>query len=225
MYFSDTTVGPVTGVAGAAGWSNSAGMTGQARQLTREHLGDALANRIATDVTAVNPLNVGLRQHFTETLAAQSLSGTFSLVIRGLESLAAADSTLQAIVRVVSQDGATTRATLYAGHAAALNATVGALGQEFGLTAETRIIPAGTALSPYTCVDGDRISVETGPRLYNTVTTSYDTTLRYGHPVGTADFALTAGLTTDLVPWVEFSQNLLFFSGFVRHRTSPNYRR
>jgi hypothetical protein len=35
-------------------------------------------------------------------------------------------------------------------------------------------------------------------------------TLRFGDPTGTADFALTGDLTTDLCPWVELSANLTF---------------
>lgn len=209
LYFSDGTVGPITGFSGAAGWSNAASMNGSVRYLSRYKLDDALTNRVATD-TNVAVVNIGLRQHVSDQLAAQTISGTFSCVIRGLESSTSADHALQVIVRVVSGDGATTRATLYSGQAAALNATVGALGEEFSTSAGTRIIPSGTALSSFACADGDRLTVETGMRAYNTVTTSFTTTLRYGNPVASGDFALTSGLTTDLNPWVEFSGNLLF---------------
>lgn len=210
LYFSDLLTPDDLTPDGAAGWNNPTTMTTRARLLARRKLGDPLLGTTIVEAQAA-VINQGIRQHISEELAAQTISGTYSLVISGFESATTADNALQCIIRVISQDGATTQATLYAGQSAALNTTAGALGQEFPITTSTtRLIPSGTSLSSYACVAGDRLSVETGYRSYDVSATSDSVTLRYGHPTATADYALTAGLTTVLVPWVEFSANLLF---------------
>ncbi len=210
LYFSDTLAAPITGFNGSSNWANPGFLATATRLLARTKLGEALADRANTETVAA-ATNAAIRMHISQQVAAQSISGTFSCVIRGLEGAAAtADNALQVIIRVMSADGSTVRGTLYAGQAAALNATVGALGQEFATTAATRIIPAGTALTTVAAQNGDRISVETGFRSYDTSASSDSATLRYGHPTATADFALTAALTTDLVPWVELSGNIVW---------------
>lgn len=224
FYFADTLVGPVTGFNGSSGWNNASSMTSLVRHLSLFKLvGGTSASRLTSEAVA-SVINIGIRQHLSDELGAQTISGTFSAVFSGLESVATADNSLQVIIRVMSADGGAERATLYSGHTAALNATVGALGQEFVTTAATRIIPSGTALSSYTCVDGDRLCVETGYRSHDVSATSDSATITFGHPSSTADFALTAGLTTNLCPWVELSGALVFKSPFIRHR-GPNYRR
>lgn len=211
FYFSDTLVAADTPASIATGgnWSNSGTLYTATRLLARTPRGDALTNRTVTE-TLATAQNIGLRVHVSEPLAAQNIAGTFSAVIKCTENATTADNALQVIIRVVSFDGSTQQAILYAGQSAALNATVGALGEEFPTTAATRIIPAATALSSFTCAAGDRVSVETGIRSYDTSATPDSGTFNYGHPLSTADFALTSGLTTNLLPWVEFSQTLLF---------------
>ncbi len=178
------------------------------RSLSTARLGTTLASAAYAETQAA-AANVGARVYVSEPLAAQTISGTISAAIRALESAAAADASLQIVCRVVSADGATTRAHLYLGHTAALNTTAGALGQEIATAAQTRIFNA-VPLTSYACARGDRVTVEIGWRAHNTVTTSYSATLRFGDPAGVADFPLNAGGTADSTPWAEFSQDLAY---------------
>lgn len=170
-----------------------------------------------TSATVVNVLH---RQYVGQQFGvAQTISGTVSAVIRTAETSAqggTADASLQLVVRVVSSDGTIERGVLYAGHTAALNATVGALGEEIPTTAASRIIP-GVTLASLAVLATDRLVIEFGHRAHNTITTAVGCRLSYGDPTATSDFTLTSGTTTSLVPWVEFSQDL--FSVIVRkHR-------
>jgi hypothetical protein len=153
------------------------------------------------------------RVYVTEPLTAQTISGTFSMVIRGAESNLALNAWLQVMIRVVSGNGSTVKATLYAGSTATgVNTTnpTSAENSEFdqGTTLTTRIKSA-IALSSYTCADGDRLSFEIGFRGSSTNTT-YTVTLGYGDPTSTADLPLTADSPTAGVPWIELSRDLTF---------------
>lgn len=208
FYISDTLAPPVTFNA-ATQWVNP-GQSNTIRSMSTIKRGSALNTRNLPETVAAAQNEV-MRMGVSDELAAQTISGTVSAVFFAFEGAAVDDMALQLVCRVMSQDGQTVRATLYAGQAAALNATVGALGEEFALTpGATRIIPAGTALSSYTCVAGDRLTCEVGYRTYNVSTTSASTTMTFGDPTATADYALTSGLLTSLVPWVEFSGTILF---------------
>lgn len=148
-------------------------------------------------------------QFVSEPLAAQTISGSFSAVVRAGESATAADATLQVVIRVVSGDGVTQRGVLYGGHAAALNATVGAIGQEMATAAQTRIFPAGTALTSVAAEAGDRLVIEVGARHHGT-NTAVNSFIQLGDAAATADHTLAAGATTSLCPWVELSATLAF---------------
>jgi hypothetical protein len=138
----------------------------------------------------------GLSQGYTWTTA-----DTFSMVIRGLEANLACDSHVAYSVRVVSADGSTVRGTVGLYHATST---------EFTTSALTRIHNARTTgATNFTSYAGDRIIIEIGVHGV-TPSTAYDVTLRTGDPTATSDFALTAGLTTDLCPWVELSRDVVF---------------
>lgn len=167
---------------------------------------------VETSTSAGNLLH---RQYVSDPLISQTISGTVSMVISGLENDLNADASLQLVVRLVSGDGAVERGVLYGGHAAANNATPGALGQEFDTTNSTRIINA-VAVTPLFAQHGDRLVFEIGHRYANTSSTSYYASLTVGDPTATSDFALTAGLATNLVPWIELSHELKFYTPVVR---------
>lgn len=163
-----------------------------------------------TKAVTTQPWNTLQMQAVSDTLSvAQTIAGTFSAVFRIGETTTAADVSLQVVIRVVSQNGAVQRGVLYAGHVAANNATAGALGQEAATTAATRVIPAGTALTPVGAYPGDRIVIEVGTRSTAT-TTGASGFLTFGDNSGTSDHALGTGNTTALVPWVELTQTLTF---------------
>lgn len=171
-------------------------------------------NGLAGTETSATVQNIAIHRCISSPLEAQSISGTFSAIQRVLESSTSADMSFQVGLYVISRDGSTTQATLYGGHTTALSATVGALGQEMGATSSTRIIPAGTAISTFSCAKGDRLMALVGYRAHNSVTTSFSATQRFGDNAG-SDFALTAGLTTDLNPWIELSATLTFESSLL----------
>lgn len=147
-------------------------------------------------------------QMVSNPIPPQRLTGTFSMVIRCGETNAGSNATLAAVVRVVSQDGGTVRGTLFSNYSQ---------DTEFPLSASaaTRIVNA-QAITPLTTQPGDRIVVEIGfhvaaPSVNNNVQ------MRAGFSAS-SDFALTSGLTTDLNPWCEFSQDLF-------NEDNNNYKR
>lgn len=138
----------------------------------------------------------GKSMHVSEPLPRQTIGGTISFVMSGLESAATDNISLAVIVRVVSQDGTVERGVLLSN----LNVDT-----ELGTTAATRIINAA-AVTPLLIEPGDRLVVEIGDH-HAAGTTGKASAVFYGTS-GASDFALTSGLTTTLNPWIEFSQDL-----------------
>ena len=131
----------------------------------------------------------------------QTISGTLDIVCRGSEG-ATGDNTYLAVgVRVLSGDGGTVRGTL-------LFQGTGTGGAEFGTALRTRIWSA-LSLASVNALAGDRIVVEIGQHAASPGVAPTGT-MRFGDPTGTADFALTSNLTTDLVSWLELSQTITF---------------
>ena len=127
-------------------------------------------------------------------------SDTVSMVIRGLQAANQTDSHLAYSVRVVSATGTTVRGTVGLFHT---------ISTEFITSARTRIHSArGDGSGTFTSYAGDRIIIEIG--VHGDTPTASAVTLRIGDPSATADFALTADLTTDLCPWVELSRTVTF---------------
>ena len=64
-------------------------------------------------------------------------------------------------------------------------------------------------ISPDACTVGMIVKCLDSGKMYSlsALTIGED---EFGDPTATSDFALTAGLTTDLVPWAEISANLTF---------------
>lgn len=140
------------------------------------------------------------RSFVTEALDVnQTINGTVSIVLAGLEGIAQEDAHLAFALRVMQGNTSTERGLLLLQHATA---------SEFTTSQQTRIHSA-LALSSVGGIAGDRIVMEIGIHGVTPANTN-NITLRFGDPVGTADFALTSGLTTDLVPWFEMSTNITF---------------
>lgn len=135
-------------------------------------------------------------QHISDPIPPQRFIGTFSMVIRCDEGDLGANATLAVSVRILSQDGGTVRGTLY---------SVFGTDTEFPISGVTKIVNA-VAVTTVVTQPGDRIVVETGAR-YAAPTLDTFMDLRYGTSA-TSDFALTSGLTTNLNPWCEFSQDV-----------------
>lgn len=134
-------------------------------------------------------------QFISEPLRAQVIAGTVSLVIKCSENLITANASLAVVVNLFSQDGQTLRGTLF---------SVFSTDSEFGTTASTRIVNTQN-LTQLTAQEQDRIVVEIGATVSTPVLSTF---VLYRGNNAASDFALTSGLTTDLNPWIEFSQDL-----------------
>lgn len=180
----------------------------------RTTCGTAKTNTALTDYAVTGTTNVAVqhvlcRQFVTPPLAAQTISGTLSGVVRGLESNAGLNATIAVCVRRVNGTTGTHISDLIAVTASDATTTP----PEFGTAAATRRLQdaAEATAIPITSTAvsaGDRLVIEIGFRKNNT-TASRSCTLRFGDAAAT-DFALSDGLTTDLNPWVEFSGTVTF---------------
>lgn len=207
FYLPSSGAAPVTPTLGS-GWEVTTGYTTGPAPTTKSNTAITTVSGVQKGSTVANNDRLG-RVFVSDRIAAQTITGTFSAVISALESATTADMWFQVMIRVLSEDGTTVRGTLYAGSTAtSASATTTVENAEYGTTFSTRIKSA-IALSSVAASAGDRISIEIGIR--GAGTTSTDTfSHRYGDATATADFALTAALTTSLDPWVELSQTLTF---------------
>lgn len=147
------------------------------------------------------------RQYQSETLAAGyswTTADTVSMVIGkcGEPSARTADTHLAYVVRVVSGDGSVIRGVIGLYHATSF---------EFPnvASAATRIHSARVnGATSFSSQAGDRIIIEIG--LHGVTPAAVQVQMRFGDPSATGDFARTAGLTTDLDPWVELSRTVTF---------------
>jgi hypothetical protein len=143
------------------------------------------------------------RQYISEPLKAQTISGTFKGQVMTRE-YATTDNVdrLFVAVKVVSNDGTTVRATLFA----RANATTTV---EFinNVSHRNKRIADGDALSSYDCIDGDRLLIEIGYS-NSTAGTTPEASARWGAPTGTNDLPENETQTTAGVGWIEFSADV-----------------
>ena len=160
---------------------------------------NAQANSSAVTVPITTTQDILCYQFVSDSFLTPIIwEGTCSGVIRVFENANTNNVTLAAVVSICAADGTNVRQ---------LFSTFNT-GTEFPLSASaaTRIIPSGSALTRTVGLAGDRLIVELGGHAAApTAAGSY--TMRIGN-AGGGDFALTAGLTTDLNPWVELSLNI-----------------
>jgi hypothetical protein len=186
-----------------SGWEQ----TGQADRVlllakARSEVRDTLANSTTITVPITTTQDILCRQFVSEPLPAVRIAlGTsgLNLVVRAFESATTANVTLAVVVKVVSNDGTVVRGTILSNFN---NDT------EFALSAAaaTRRAGAGLATTAVSAQFGDRLVVEVGGHAAApTAATSFN--LRFGNSA-TSDFANSSGLTTDLNPWVELSQDI-----------------
>jgi hypothetical protein len=144
-------------------------------------------------------------------LEAQTIAGTVSGQIRGVESNAGANASPALAVKII-QPGGADRATLLAQTAG----DSAAVGVEFvsGATLTNARFLSSTEVNPtltsQSAQRGDYLVIEIGFR--SATTTSRNISLRYGDTGGTDLTAGNTAETTDLVPWIEFSQTLRFYT-------------
>jgi hypothetical protein len=131
---------------------------------------------------------------------SQSITGNFSMVIgKCAETTTGGDAHLAYALRVTTGLGV---------HRATLRTSMTTI-SEFPLiaSAATRIIAAGL-VTDFTVDAGDRLVLEVG--IHGVTPVNEVMQMRFGDPTATADFALTTGLTTDLVPWGELANTYTF---------------
>lgn len=128
---------------------------------------------------------------------------TVSMVIgKCAETTVSGDTHLAYVVRVVSGDGSVVRGVIGLYHSTSTEYPLVA-------SAATRIHNARTnGATAFSSQAGDRIIIEIG--LHGVTPAAENIQMRKGDPSATADFALTAGLTTDLCPWVQLSRTVAF---------------
>ena len=199
FYLPVSGTSPLNALAVATSWEHSGANFFRAPAVTAKS-NSALTDKLGSFPDATTD-QMCWGQWVSKPIAAFSFltSHTISMVVRGLEANANADAHLAYTVRVVSGDGTVDRGTIAEFHATST---------ELLTTAATRIHSARALNNNVSAQNGDRIVIELGS---HGVTPSTDNvTWRFGDPSATADFALTAALTTDLCPWVELSPTLTF---------------
>lgn len=150
--------------------------------------------------STTNPYNYMGAPYLSETLAAQSVSGTVTLVVEGQESEAAANAYVAVMLYVIKSDG-TSRGTL-------LSFTVD--GTELGVSPGTnRVVLDGTSLSSVSASAGDRICMELGFQYKNSKSTVYTGSYNQKNLYST-DKAKSDGAATYWNAWLEFSADLTF---------------
>ncbi len=202
FYFADNFAAPVGVATPTAEWEHASNAT---RALLNAPNSDALATTAYTPDGADDLTNkdANHRQYVGERLAAQTLSGNVTAQIQCLEANAANNLFLTMKILVCSEDGVTTRATLMA--------ITRATSKELGTTIENRTFPS-TALTNYTCIDGDRLVIEVGLGGSCSAaggTQGHNGSIRWGCVASGGDLPVDETATgTTLRPWVQFSNTI-----------------
>jgi hypothetical protein len=210
LYLQSTSSAPFDPVIGDGGWERNHGSYAARLMSTTK------ANTALTTVSGIFGATTTSQTRFhtfvSDTLdVAQTISGTFSIVIGKCgETSLSGDAHLAHALRVVTGAGV---------HRATLQTRM-ATSTEFPLiaSAATRI-QAATAVTSFACNAGDRLVLEIG--IHGVTPANEVMQMRFGDPTATADFALTAALTTDLCPWGELSQTVTF--GTPASATGPGW--
>jgi hypothetical protein len=147
------------------------------------------------------------RSYVSAALAAQTISGNVKGQVQCLEANGNNAQFLTLKILVISQDGTTTRATLLAITRDTTNVMSTSL--------QNRDFPS-TALTNYTCIDGDRLCVEIGSGglpVAGVGTQGHNASLRFGCNASSGDLPADDTTTaTTWRPWIEFSAVLAFFT-------------
>lgn len=199
LYLQSVGAAPFDPAIGDGGWErNAAAYVARTMATTKQ---DTALTTLSAVFGATATSQTRYATFVSETLDVdQTISGTFSLVIGKCgETSSNGDAHLAHALRVVTGAGVH-RATLH---------TRMATSTEFPLiaSAATRI-QAAAAVTSFAAAAGDRLVLEIG--IHGVTPANETMQVRIGDPSAVADFALTAALTTDLVPWAELSQDVTF---------------
>lgn len=209
FYFPSTGTADVS-PAFDAEWNDSSSVT--RRPLNRTKGTSAFLEVSDTETSALNTWDILLGQFVSAPLQAQTLTGTFSCVIRARESAAGVNARSQMVVKVVSNDGATVRGTLFPADTTTTNVNEWVV-TTTATAVRNAFFPKGTASQAFTSLAiqaGDRLVVEVGARTVNTATTAgFTAAMRFGEAAASDLTADETGVVEGN-PWIEFSSTLLF---------------
>lgn len=200
LYFPAATAAPV-GVSPDAGWNYTSERLERSFALIKGSSAIAIGTQVGPWTATAGQTALD-RTYVSPPLAAQEISGTVSMQLM-VREYAGTDNVDQVrlVIKVVSNDGGTVRATLYSGN--------GSTTAEFvnNVTHRNFTAASALALSSYTCVAGDRIAVEIGYR-NSTAGTTPEASAKWGENATVLPVNNTQ--TTDGAPWIDFSNGLEF---------------
>lgn len=202
FYFEPLVVPAGLALAFDAGWTSATAMVRRWMFTSKT----AATETVQGTVSGLSSENAGAYQLYSRALAAQTISGNINLVTRALESATNDNiNTALTVIKLVTNDGGTVRATLRAFGEGGGNS-------ELGTTAAGRshMVNASGNL-PQSAEAGDRILLEYG---YGHSAAVTGTTPQFDAIIGGSgtDHANSNGDTTGSVPWLEFSADLTFLS-------------
>jgi len=202
-FYLPSTATPSISPAFDAGWNVTAGADRRAMVTTKSN--SALTVKNSTVNTMV-PIQVLSRQYISDPIPAQTISGMVKSYIRAREMSMTLDACAQMIIKVVSNDGSTTRGILldFSNASLASEFTSGAISinAQFPRNNSTNI------LNPVVAQANDRIIVEFGAKsFYNNELLNINSSfvLNYGDPSATGDLPEDESTSTALCAWIEFS--------------------
>lgn len=152
-----------------------------------------------TETVATNNYDILFGRWVSDGLVSnKTIAGTIALMMRVSEANLAANAFFHVHIYVTTGNSDTPRGTLLSDYIGATEFTTTNGGLGF----------TGVSLTSVAAQAGDRIVIEIGAQLQNTVTTSYNIVMSYGG-AGTTD--LVSGNTTAANPkWIQFSDDIPF---------------
>jgi len=201
FYLPSSGTPPLSSLAVNTNWEQTTGLVRLPTKTTKQNT--ALTSSNKTWPSTATQQWAWYQFQSEQLLAAYSwtTADTVSMVLGKLaETTTSGDTHLAYIVRIVSSDGTVERGVIGLMHATST---------EFALTAAaaTRIHSAlTTGATAFNSQIGDRIIIELG--VHGVTPAAESIQMRVGDPTASADFALTAALTTDLCSWVELSRTV-----------------
>lgn len=179
-----------------AGWDVTASAVRRSMILKgTASLAEALADQTISIPTTTTQ-QVLFRQYISQVFHPTNLTGSITMVVRVLETNAGTNGFLAYVLRALSEDGGTVLGTL--------SSSMTNTGTEYATSAQTRIF-AATAITPLVTGMAFRFCLELGVHAQAPTVTN-NATMRFGNSAA-SDFALTSGLTTDLNPWFEITDD------------------
>lgn len=168
--------------------------------------GSALSIFSVSETSATSGWSIIRAQFITDTLAAQTISGTVQGQIQTYESSTSANM-CRAFAVYLWSPGSDTYKTLLTHFPASVTS-------EFVRNALTNryFPPTGTAITSTASAANDRLILEVGLRAFNTATSIYYGSFSFGSASAT-DLPVNETEIVTYNPWVQFSANLVFSTG------------